>query len=72
MQAIDRELLSVFSDATIRFVIPVYQRRHDQEAQGRAISLLLKRTEAGMREAWTTPFVQGHAIPIPIKESLPG
>lgn len=71
MQTIDRELLSVLSDATIRFVIPVYQRRHDQEAQGRAISLLLKRTEAAMREAWT-PFVQGHAIPIPIKESLPG
>lgn len=28
MQAIDRELLSVLSDATIRFVVPVYQRRY--------------------------------------------
>ena len=28
MQAIDRELLSVLGDSTIRFVVPVYQRSY--------------------------------------------
>lgn len=33
MQAVDRELLSVFGDPTIRFVVPVYQRSYAWERE---------------------------------------
>ncbi len=33
MQAVDRELLSVLGDPTIRFVVPVYQRSYAWERE---------------------------------------